>query len=543
MRFSVRAFLNVRMRARDGVALATHVYLPPSEGPFPVLLVRTPYQALSNDGVLDWVNRGYAYVKQDTRGCFLSEGEHRPGLDEADDGADALAWIAEQPWCDGNIAMYGGSYVALTQVAASFSGHPALRCITPCLIGAELHGTYYHGGAFRLGWHARWTLKPSAGVAAADVQKCLPIFTADVLARGRESAFWRQALSHPRNDHFWAPGSLVARGSALAVPSFIRTGWFDLFISDVFDLFLAARERGANEETRRFSRILVGPWPHEINRRQVGEADFGDAAVVADLFPQELAFLAHFTSGTPGYEAPDAPLRLFIMGANVWRDEREWPLARTVWTEFFLASGGKANSSAGDGRLGPAPSGPADAFVYDPADPVPSLGGAWCTENVGPRDQSEIERRADVLVYSSDVLDSDLEVTGPVEVVLFASSSACDTDFTAKLVDVHPDGRALSVTDGILRATHRHGNGVIEHLVPGRITEFRIRCNPTAQVFKRGHRIRLEVSSSNFPAFARNLNTGNSVECDDEIHIAQQTVHHAPEHPSRLILPVIPAGL
>jgi len=530
MKYSVRSYLDVRVPMRDGVELCAHVYLPAAEGAYPVLLTRTPYDALARGGELEWAGRGFAYVRQDVRGKFRSEGKWYPWLNEKNDGEDTLAWIAAQPWCDGNIVMYGGSYVSATQSAAAMSGHPALKCFTPCLFGCEAYRANYFGGAFRLGWQTRWTLAPPSTLDQDVLRWHLPLRDMDVFSGGQEIPFWRDVLSHPRDDAFWTDGSMQAHMEEIRAPAFIRTGWFDHFVGDVFDLFHELRERGGSEDVRRFTRIVVGPWPHSINVTKLDEVDFGEAGKVADLFDQEIAFLRHFAGLESDYDLKAAPIRIFVMGANRWRDEYEWPLARTKWTDFFLA---------GEGRLGGAPSGGADSFDYDPENPVPTLGGAWDFTNVGPRDQSAIEARGDVLFYTSEILSRDLEVTGPVTVKLFASSSAPDTDFTVKLVDVDGDGKPMSVTDGIVRARYRNAGTEPEFLVPGEVAAFTIACNPTAWVFPRGHRVRLEISSSNFPAFSRNLNSGGDIATETTAKIARQTVFHSPEYPSRIILPVI----
>lgn len=538
--FSSRAFLNIRVPMRDGTKLATHVYLPPVGGPFPVVLTRTPYDGLNAGAKLDWPERGYARVLQDVRGRFLSEGEWYPWFHEQADAEDTLDWIAAQSWCNGRVAMYGGSYPGWTQVTAALTGHQALKCITPCLIGAEAYHTCYSGGAFRLSWQTSWTIEPKIVSDQNVIQRHLPLREIDLYSRGTEVPFWRDALNHPARNDFWNKCSWTSHLKRLNAPAFIRTGWFDLFVNDVFDLFNGLRNHGAPELNREASRILVGPWPHNINQRIVGEEDFGEFAVLADLADEEIAYIERFIG--PGGDTSNevAPVRLFIMGANEWRDECEWPIARAVSTEWFLGSKSPANSSAGCGTLGSHSAGRADTYSYDPADPVPTLGGAWEFTNVGPRDQSTIEKRPDVLVYTSDELAEDLEVIGVPVLRLFASSSAPDTDFTAKLVDLRSDGRAMSVTDGIIRARYRNGTGEPEFLDASQIYEFTIKCNPTAYLFKKGHRVRLEVSSSNFPAFSRNLNMRDDIADGVEMCIAHQTVRHSADYPSRLILPVIP---
>lgn len=528
---TIQASLNIRVTMRDGVELATHVYLPEGKGPFPVMLFRTPYDALmAGEGVFVWPGRGYAMVRQDVRGRFLSEGDWYPWIFEERDGEATLDWIAGQPWCDGNVAMYGGSYLSGTQLLLAVSGHPALKCITPCLIGMDVYRSCYTGGAFRLGRLSSWLLQLGANSNRQEIGRHLPLVDADKICTGQQVQHWRDALAHPRADGYWQACAVSERADRIMAPAFIRSGWFDLFITDLFEFFNALRLRGGTENVRRFSRILIGPWPHEINRRVVGEEDFGKDAVVDDLMAQEVDFIQRFTREHPLPSAEVAPVRIFIMGVNQWRDEWEWPLARTVWTEYFLAGSQGLASTPGEGSA---------SFTYDPADPVPTNGGAWDFDNIGPKDQTEIEKRADVLIFTSAPLAEDLEVTGPLEARLFVSSSARDTDFTVKLVDVRLNGSAMSVTDGIVRARYRNVGAGEELLLPGEVTEVKIRCNPTAYVFRRGHCLRIEISSSNFPAFSRNLNTGNDPATDVIMQVANQTVFHSKEYPSAIILPVI----
>ncbi|MEO6907470.1 MAG: CocE/NonD family hydrolase [Abditibacteriaceae bacterium] len=527
---TVQATLNQRIVMRDGVELSTNIYLPDTLGPFPVLLARTPYDAMSRgSGVLEWPSRGFAYVAQDVRGRFLSDGEWYPWFAEINDGEDTLNWIAAQSWCDGNVAMYGGSYPGATQIAAALTGHPVLKCTTPCLIGGNFYHTFYWGGALRWGWQTGWTLGRKKVPDSETVLHHLPLRDADIFAGGKELPYWQDLLRHPLSDEFWQSHNLEGNVGRVQAPMFIRSGWFDFMVGDILETFSALKSMGGSEEARKFSRILIGPWPHNINQQVVGEEDFGEVAVISDLYEQEIAYIERLTKERTEPENV-APIRLFIMGKNQWRDEQEWPLARTVWTDWLLA---------GDGVLGSAPSGAPDGFDYDPANPVPTHGGAWNFDGIGPYDQTEIEERGDVLVFSSEVLSEDMEVTGPVEVKLFASSSARDTDFTAKLVDVRPDGRAMSVTDGIVRARYRNPERGEELLVSGEVYEFTIRCNPTAYMFGQGHKIRVEISSSNFPAFARNLNTGGDIADETEMQVAHQTIYHSPEYPSRIILPVV----
>lgn len=535
---SVKALLNLRVPMRDGVELATHVYMPDSKGPFPVMLTRTPYEAIGKGAeVLKWPEREYAYVVQDVRGRFLSDGDFYPWFNEIDDAEDTLNWLCEQPWCNGAVTMYGGSYPGATQNGAAMTGHPALKCFTPALIGAEFYHTAYWGGAFRLSWQI-WALNSHEDTNTDELKNKLPLIDLDVIG-GEKAPYWRDGLAHPTQDEFWHKCSMAKHFSKIEAPAFIRTGWHDLFVCDAFDLYNGLRKKGGTQQARDHTRILIGPWPHDINQSKVGEVDFGLEAVVSDLEKQELLFMDYFTAGREGYDLHAAPIRLFIMGANKWRDEYEWPLARTVYTDMFLSSGGNANTANGDGVLDKISDGIEDHFEYNPANPVPTLGGAWDFTNIGSFDQVENESRSDVLVYTSKKLTSDTEVTGSVEIKLFASSSTRDTDFTAKLIDLTDDNKAMSVTDGIIRARYRRLDGSEELLTPGEVYEFSIQCNPTSYLFQKGHRIRLEISSSNFPAFSRNLNTGGEIATETKIVIAEQKIYHTADYPSKILLPII----
>lgn len=530
---SKRHFDNIRVPMRDGIFLSTNVFLPEGSGPFPTILIRTPYDAGLTKNANEWTDKGFAVVYQDVRGRFRSEGEDIPWISEKEDAEDTLNWMTKEPWCNGNVGMYGGSYLGYTQVAAVRTGHPALKVVTPTLIGADRYYTSYWGGALRhglTGWYLR--------KGGKDLEKHVPLSTLDQFVSGKEIPYWHEVLAHPTYDDFWKKQSIHADFEKIQAPAFIRTGWFDLFLADAFDLFNGIRNHAGSALARQQTRMIVGPWPHEINKTDFCDADFGANAKISDLFEQEVAYMSHFLRGDPKDSA--APLRLFVMGINEWRDEYEWPLARTKWTKFYLSGNGQANSAAGDGRLADKPSGADDHYDYDPANPTPTSGGAWGFNNVGLKNQEEIEKRRDVLVYTSDPLKEAVEVTGTVKARLSISSSAPDTDFTVKLVDVAPDGQTLGVTDGIVRARYRNQVPEGELLKPGEIYQVNVTCIPTSYVFKAGHRMRVQVSSSNFPMFARNLNTGEAIAEEKTPIIAKQTIHHSEEHPSYLELPIIP---
>jgi len=548
---------DVKVPMRDGVALSTDVFMPAAGGPFPTVLARTPYNRAAHvPRGEELARRGCAFVSQDCRGRFGSEGEFYPWHNEADDGRDAQAWIAKQPWCNGRIGMVGGSYVGLVQWLSAVRGHEALKCIVPRVCTSNFYDSpNYSGGAFQLALNMLWGFRMGLGPVASDEDegidwpllfRTLPLMEADQ-AVGLRLAYWRDWVSHPEYDDYWDAVSVENKYHLISVPALIMGGWYDLYAKQVFTNFKGMRERGGSEEARACTRLIVGPWPHPLSASpQTGELDFGPDSLL-DLMAIEEEFLERWLLGAgSGTAAP--PMRLFIMGANVWREECEWPLARTQWTRFYLHSKGNANSLSGDGALSTRPPGaePADRFVYDPEDPAPTLGGAnCCRPDVvpwGPYDQRPVEARPDVLVYTTPPLERDVEATGPIAVKLYASSSAPDTDFTAKLVDVFPDGRAMNLCDGIIRARYRRSFDQAVLMERGEVCEFDIDCWVTGNVFLKGHCIRLEVSSSNFPRFDRNPNTGRPFGRDAALAKATQTVFHTRERPSHVVLPVIPSG-
>jgi putative CocE/NonD family hydrolase len=350
-------------------------------------------------------------------------------------------------------------------------------------------------------------------------------------------------LSHPSFDAFWSTFDVAARHRQFDVPAYHLTGWYDALLTGTLRNFSGLRATAANERARRNQRVIVGPWTHarpNAASTRIGTVDYGPLAGF-DSESLMFAWFRHWMGPAPAGDFPAAPVRIFIMGANRWRDEQEWPLRRARPTAFNLTSDGTANTSGGGGRLlheAPRAPQPVDTFTYDPRRPVPTgTAGAYSR---APSDQREIEERPDVLVYTSAPLPDALEVTGPVQLILWASSSALDTDFTARLVDVFPDGSARALTDGIIRARYRKSRATPELLTPGLAEEFLIEVGATSNLYGIGHRIRLEVSSSNFPRFDRNPNTGEPFGRGADVVRAHQTVYHDARHPSRLVLPVVP---
>jgi putative CocE/NonD family hydrolase len=560
----VKVLYDVGVPMSDGVRLSADVYLPTdTKGPFPTILYRTPYSN-QMEYLIERANffaqHGYAVVCQDVRGRYDSQGEFTRWTSEFEDGHETVEWVGAQPWCDGNVGMDGPSYLGYVQWQAAIGGSRFLMCIVPQLRGGDRHESpHYQGGAFQLALNATWAFRTDARtmqeIDGYDWERLL--YTLPVrdipAAAGRDVPDFVNWVDNPDFGPHWTERNVLHRLDVVKVPALHIGGWYDLYPAATLNLFNGMRERGGSAEARANQRVIIGPWIHAASTlTHAGDVDFGKDSVL-DLPEIELAWFDHWLKGMDNGADREAPLKLFLTGSGEWRDERKWPLARTQFTPFYLRSDGNANSAAGDGALSiTKPSGantsgePSDAYTYDPQFPVPTRGGGNCCDPQlvpwGAFDQREVEARSDVLVYSTEILESDVEVTGPVVLKLFASTDGRDTDFTAKLVDVFPDGRAINLTDGILRGRYRKGTDEQVLLTPGTAYEFEIDMWVTANVFKAGHRIRLEVSSSNFPRFDRNPNTGNPFGQDTELRTAHQTVFHDADRPSHLLMPVIPVS-
>ena len=563
----VKVLHEVECRMRDGTNISTDVYMPAEGGPFPTLMTRSPYGKYSEATVLRHIyqaQKGYAVVSQDVRGRFDSEGEFYPFITEATDGHDAVEWAASQPWSTGKIGMYGGSYLGFTQWQAAQGNSPHLAALVPEVAYSNLyHNWVYTGGAFQLGFDLSWGLAASARthqrrylwvpeeIHLNSSWWHLPLITSDE-AMGRKSKLWRDWINHPSYDDYWRSMSPVDEHySEIEVPAYSLAGWFDVFLQGALNNFMGMTEHGKTEKARRHQKILVGPWIHFIaNReswRKTGDIDFGPNAVM-NLYEEENRWFDYWLKGIDNGVVDEPRVKLFVMGVNKWREADEWPLPETQYTPYYLHSEGNANSLFGDGVLSSAPpeEETPDEYVYDPEHPVMTIGGSTCCAEIfvpvsmGPRDQRPNEYRPDVLVYQTPPLDRDIEVTGPVKLVLYASSSARDTDFTAKLVDVYPGGYAMNVAQGIQRARYRDSWEDPSLLEPGRVYEYTIDLWSTSNCFQKGHRILVEVTSSNFPQFDRNPNTGNTFGQDAELQKANQKVFHDREHQSHILLPVIP---
>lgn len=528
---------DVKSAMRDGVKLAASVYLPASNGKFPALLVRTPYGRGSelSENYRFLVDRGYAFVMQDVRGRYASEGHFHPLQQEIPDGADTLDWIARQPWCNGRIGMLGGSYSGLVQWKAALSNHPALKAIFPVHAGIDEYRDrfYSRGGAFRLGHRMLWLAEnlKAHGFTPPPFEsfvKHRPLRSLDKAATGHRLDLLQQALDHPGYDEFWQSIGVSERLSKVRVPAYSVAGWFDPNVQSDLETVTTLRSQGKEAS------IVVGAWGHNMSIPLMG-VDLGPDSRFA-VRNSQVEWFDAWLKDVP--RNPDRkPIRIFVMGRNQWREESEWPIRRAVATKFYLASPGKLQAAV--------PADAVDRFAYDPRNPVPTRGGAACCNPAifpwGPMDQRPVESRPDVLVYSTDLLTEAVEVTGVIKAQLAVSTSVPDTDFTVKLVDVLPNGEARSLTDGILRLRYRDSNGKAVLAKPGETYSISIDGGVTSNVFLPGHRIRVEISSSNFPKYDRNPNTGRPVADDADAVVAQQTIYLGRRAPSHILLPVVPS--
>ena len=576
-KYRITKELDVPAKMRDGTTLFADVYRPDAEGKFPVLLLRLPYgkQFISDFGDHEFfVPRGYVVVIQDTRGRFTSHGDFEPLFDEPLDGYDTVEWAANLPWSNGKVGTIGQSYLGATQYLMSPTAPPSLRCQVPVSAAADFHSGWVYdvGGALVHGWMipyaiflARNTIdrlglkeelwpkiRPHlersinfANPLTADAYRRLPLMDwADLL--NEAAPYLREYLDNPDDGPYWHRINAEKKFGDVDVPMLHVSSWYDIFSRDGAIMFNGLSGGAKTPEARGGQRLLLGPWGHLFpytspTSKGAGEADFGDASLL-DLHHYELDFLNRWLKDGNDEWDERPPIRLFTMGRNQWRDEHEWPLTRTQWTPMYLDSGGSANTLSGDGTLMRTTPGdsPPDAFIYDPDDPVPTAGGNLLVLPIGAYDQREVEARPDVLVFTGATLNDDLEITGPIKVALFAESSAVDTDFTAKLVDVHPSGYAQNIVDGMIRCRYRNSREQPSPMQPGQVTELEIDLWATSHVFLAGHQIRLEISSSNFPRFDRNLNTGGDQARGTSWNVAHQKVHHSSRYLSHIMLPVIP---
>ena len=568
--YPVKVERGVSVKMRDGVILRGDIFRPDAEGKFPVLLQRTPYRRATWGYDVDFAQRaaarGYVVFLQDVRGRYTSDGEWYPFLHESDDGYDTIEWIAAQPYSDGRVGMFGASYVGATQMLAAIAHPPHLAGICPIVTASDYHnGWTYQGGAFEQWFDQSWTTGLAQDTLTHQIERmpsapedvnvlpltAYPIFNRNPAGMINASAstiapYFLDWLAHPSYDDYWRRWSIEEHYADIRVPALHTAAWYDIFLGGSLRNYIGLKARAATEEARKGQRLLVAIGGHAGDGRKIGVVDFGPEAEKFNEGEVTLHWYDFLFKGARNEFATGKAVKIFVMGIDQWREEDDWPLARARSTKYFLHSQGRANTAGGNGSLSTLAPGaePTDEFVYDPAKPVPTVGGPLCCDSdhlaPGPRDQRSVEARDDVLVYSTSALDHDVEVTGPVRLEFFASSSAADTDFTAKLLDVAPDGTAINLTEGILRARYRDCQATPALLVRGQAYLLSIDLWATSNVFRTGHRLRLELSSSNFPRFDRNLNTGELAANSDTWVKATNTIFHDKTRPSALILPVVP---
>lgn len=545
---------DIRIPMKDGVTLSADLYLPKEDARYPAIVVRTPYlkqtDVIFQNGNY-FAKNGYAVVYVDVRGRGDSEGTFDAYFQEADDGYDTIEWVAEQSWCTGEVGTMGGSYLGRIQWLTALKKPPALKTMIAAVTPSDPFVEWPTG--IPTPFHLCWLYMVSGKVMQnvnllnwEEIYNHLPLYTMDEQT-GKTIDRWREEFEHPYLDDWWKRICYQDQFDQIDLPVLHISGWYDDEQVGTPLNFHGMTTKGATEFARRNQKMIMGPWPHQINKStKIGDIDFGPDAVI-DLNGYMLRWFDYWLKGKETGIMKEPAVKMFVMGENKWRDEQEWPLARTNWTKYYLHSYGRANSRFGDGKLSTSDffnnEGESDEYIYDPADPVPFITDATSAQIGGPDDYSAVERRDDVLVYTSEVLDEDLEVTGPVKMELYASSSAKDTDFMVKLLDVWPNGYAQRLTDGMVRARFREGMENPSLIEPGKVYKYEIDCWNTSHVFKKGHQIRIEVASSAFPKYDRNPNTGEELGKTANMVKAKQKVYHNEEYPSAIILPVIPRSI
>lgn len=559
---------NIPGKMRDGVVLYADVYRPKAEGRFPVLLTRLPYNKdlpFYSHRYLDTnrlVRSGYIVIIQDVRGRFNSEGEFYPIKNEAEDGYDTIEWAAKLPYSDGEVGMFGMSYYGFTQLLAAVEQPPHLKAIFPTMPpnGRKKEGPFLLASSETLALESfapdllkrkykdnpdtykekmnqlsRYYNQIEEWYDYMPVKEWPPLKELDV------TDYFFDAVNNTISEEDQEKVSIVHKYHRFQVPAYHIAGWYDNLLEPTIENYNEITKKADTAVARENQKMLIGPWTHGFFGSVIGERSYGMHASgdwidqVEDLTNLHLRWFDHWLKAKDTMDQEQAPIKIFVMGVNKWRDEYEWPLNRTKYTPFYLHSNGKANTRFGDGFLSfeKPKKELVDTFVYNPKDPVPTHGGGTLyagADSAGPLDQSQIERREDVLVYKSEPLKEPLEVTGPIKVKLWANTDAVSTDFTTKLIDVHPNGAAYNLTDGVVR-THKYSQG--------KITEYDIEMWPTSNVFLPGHCISIEISSSNYPRFDANLNTGKTMLDSTESISANQTIYHESGYASHILLPII----
>jgi len=576
--FNVTVERGAVMLTRDGKRLYADIYQPRGEGEFPTLLRRTPYGRTQNDlaeafnEAHYFASHGYLVVVQDTRGRHGSEGVWHPFVYEAQDGYDAVEWAASLPQSNGRVGMFGQSYGAIAQYLAATQRPPHLVTAVP--VSAYLcafENYWYNRGALELSWTLSYFMNMATDVLAklgdrgrlatleamkSDPDVRFAPLTDEALRHlplqdwvdrfGPGAPFLADILHHDTEDAYWWTVDLRRQLHNIDVPILHVGSWYDIANWDTPQYFLGISREAMSTTARANQALFMGPWSHLLPYSQptsggTGDIDFGPEAAFPVL-QMQLEWFDHYVRDG-GSSLPRPPVTLFVMGDNVWREEDEWPLKRAEATSWYLRSNGDANGADGGGLLDREPSEAGDlpdTYVYDPEDPVPSAGGRYV--GGGVRDQRTKSQREDVLHYTSAPLARRLEITGPLQLELHASTDAVDTDFVAILCDVHPDGFVQNLAEGLVRGRFRDDYDEPTLLTPGEVYRFTIELGNISHVVQAGHCLRLLVTSSDFPRWDRNTNTGERPAAASRTQQAQQTIMHDQAHPSRLILPAVPSA-
>ena len=540
---------------RDGIHLSSDIYLPDRNGEkFPAIITRTPYitvegfQKVFAEEATFFAKRGYVYIVQDCRGKNDSEGEFHPFFDDPEDGFDTLSWISQQQWSNGVIGTTGASYQAWNQWGTAALHPPGLKAMI-CTVSLPdpVINVPFQNGALVL-WMSEWMAmvegKRNTDPAIYDSLKNywhLPLQDLDETF-GRKSKFWKNWIDHPSADSYWKKSFYQHRFGEIDLPVLHISGWYDDDLIGTHLNYVGMKEKSPSENSKKNQKLIIGPWPHHVNAtRTMGEIDFGEAALI-NLQQTKLEWFDYWLKGIDNGIMNEPRVDLFVMGKNSWKKADSWPLPETKYTKYYFHSKGDANTAYGSGELStsePKAEEPADSFSYDPASPCPNIFDTSVTPAEGPFDQRPIERRDDVLVFSTPPLEKEVEVSGPVRVKLYASTSARDTDFWAQLVDLFPNGYSMHLTEGILRGRYRKTLEAPELLEPQKVYEFDLDLWIISNLYLKGHSIRVDVSSSSFPKYDRNPNTGHEFGRDAELLVAHQKIFHTREFPSHVLLPII----
>jgi putative CocE/NonD family hydrolase len=569
-RYQVKVERDVGVRMRDGIDLKTDIYRPDMSEKLPLILIRTPYQKsmMETQGNF-YARRGYAVAVQNCRGRFGSPGVWEPFVHEEKDGHDAVEWLAAQPWCTGKVGMIGGSYVGWVQWWAASQKPPHLVTIIPNVSPPDpYYNLPYEYGVFfmkaAIWWAEILETEATADLSGKTIYKImerkydkvlreLPVIDLDRKILGKENPYWRKWIAHPDNDDYWEQANFLDKLKDVNIPAFHQSGWFDGDgIGTKLNYLRMASYGHPNQK------LVLGPWGHtDEAQRRYGEHDFGPEAIV-NMQRSYLRWFDYWLKGIDNGIVKEPLVSVFVMGANRWLHGPTYPLPGTRFEKWYLAGGGHANTCKGDGKLTrevPAADAPPDRYTYDPANPTPDPEAYEEPED--PADKTKVrsteekkklaeayhekttQERRDILVYSSEPFEKEYTFAGPLSAVLYASSSARDTDWFARLIDVDKSGKFLTLGEGKIRARYRKSTKSPELLAPGQVYEYTLDLWHTGMTIAPGHRLRVEIASASFPSYSRNLNTGGHNETETQYVPAEQTILHDREHPSHMVLPVV----